>query len=52
MDLKQPLRKGEAVPITLRVQGADGKTETLEVKAEVRDLTAQPAAGGHGSMKH
>jgi copper(I)-binding protein len=52
MDLKQPLRKGEVVPITLRVQGADGKTETLEVKAEVRDLTAQPAAGGHGSMKH
>jgi hypothetical protein len=53
MELKQPLRKGEVVPITLRVQAADGKTETLEVKAEVRDLTAQPASGGQGSMmKH
>jgi copper(I)-binding protein len=52
MELKQPLRKGEVVPITLRVQAADGKTETVEVKAEVRDLTAAPASGGHGSMKH
>jgi copper(I)-binding protein len=51
MDLKKPLARGEVVPITLRVQGADGKTETIEVRAEVRDLTAQPAAG-HGAMKH
>ena len=52
MDLKQPLAKGATVPVTLKVQGADGKTETIEVRAEVRDLTAQPAASGHGSMKH
>ena len=51
MDLKQQLAKGQVVPVTLKVQGADGKTETIEVKAEVRDLTAQPASG-HGSMKH
>jgi periplasmic copper chaperone A len=51
MDLKQPLAKGQTVPVTLKVQGADGKTETIEVRAEVRDLTAQPASG-HGSMKH
>ena len=51
MDLKQPLAKGEAVPITLTVRSADGKTEKIEVRAEVRDLTAQPASG-HGSMKH
>jgi copper(I)-binding protein len=51
MDLKKPLAKGEVVPITLTVQGADGKTETLEVRAEVRELTAQPAAG-HGATKH
>jgi copper(I)-binding protein len=51
MDLRQPLAKGEAVPITLTVRSADGKTEKVEVRAEVRDLTAQPASG-HGSMKH
>lgn len=49
MDLKQPLKKGDSVPIKLKVQGKDGKTQEVEVKAEVRDLTAAPAGGG---MKH
>ena len=40
MDLKKPLAKGEMVPVTLKVQGRDGKTESVEVKAEVRDLAA------------
>ncbi|MCX7176551.1 MAG: copper chaperone PCu(A)C [Proteobacteria bacterium] len=43
MDLKQPLKKGDSVPLTLRVEGKDKKVSTLEVKAEVRDLTAMPA---------
>lgn len=43
MDLKQPLKKGEAVPLTLKVEGTDKKLSTLEVKAEVRELTAPPA---------
>lgn len=48
MNLKAPLRKGESVPIRLRFQGKDGKPQEVEVKAEVRDLTAS----GGGKMKH
>lgn len=40
IDLKKPLAKGDVVPITLKVEGKDKKVETVEVKAEVRDLTA------------
>ncbi len=47
MDLKQPLRKGDVVPITLSVQGRDGKTESIEVRAEVRELTAAAPAPSH-----
>ncbi len=40
IDLNKPLAKGEVVPITLKVEGKDRKVENVEVKAEVRDLTA------------
>ena len=43
MDLKQTLKKGDTVPITLKFQGKDGKPQEVEVKAEVRELGA-PAA--------
>lgn len=43
MDLKQPLKKGDSIPLTLKVEGKDKKATTLEVKAEVRELTAPPA---------
>ena len=49
MDLKQPLKKGDTVPITLKIQGKDGKPQEVEVKAEVRDLAA---SSGGGAMKH
>ena len=45
MDLKAPLKKGDTVPITLKVRTKSGQAQDLEVKAEVRDLTA--GAGGH-----
>lgn len=38
--LKQPLKKGDFVPLTLKVEGRNKAVETIEVKAEVRDLTA------------
>jgi copper(I)-binding protein len=38
MDLKQQLKDGETVPITLVVEGKDKKRETIEVKAPVRQL--------------
>lgn len=53
MDLKQQLKKGDVVPITLKVEGKDKQVHTVEVKAEVRDLAAagKPMDHGHG-MKH
>lgn len=47
MDLKKPLGKGETVPITLKLQGKDGKVSELEVKAEVRPLAAAPMEHHH-----
>ena len=43
MNLKQSLKKGEIVPMTLTVETANKKIEKIEVKAEVRDLTAMPS---------
>jgi periplasmic copper chaperone A len=37
MDLKQTLKAGDVVPVTLVIEGADRKRETLEVKAAVRN---------------
>lgn len=45
INLKQPLKSGETVPLTLQVEGPDRKVERVEVRAEVRDLTAAPPAG-------
>jgi periplasmic copper chaperone A len=47
MDLKQQLKPGETVPLTLTIEGKDGRRETVEVKAAVRPL----ATPGH-EMKH
>lgn len=53
MDLRQQLKKGDVVPLTLQVEGKDGKVEAVEVKAEVRELTAStPAAGEHKHGSH
>ena len=52
MDLRQPLKAGESVPIRLKLQGRDGKPQQVDVRAEVRDLTAGAKGGGHGGMKH
>lgn len=38
MDLKKDLKPGETVPMTLVVEGADKKRETIEVKAPVKPL--------------
>ena len=38
MDLKQPVKNGESVPIRLTIEYPDRKRETVEVKAEVRGL--------------
>ncbi len=47
LDLKQQLKPGETVALTLTVEGKDGKRETVEIKAPVKPL----ATPGH-DMKH
>ncbi len=48
MELKQELKAGDTVPLTLVVEGADGKRETVELKAAVRPLgEAQPSHSKH-----
>ena len=49
MNLKQQVKEGDTVPLTLTFEGKDGKRDTMEVKVPVRALNtaAQPAAG-HG----
>ncbi|RTL25732.1 MAG: copper chaperone PCu(A)C [Rhodocyclaceae bacterium] len=51
IDLKKPLAAGEVVPITLKVEGKDKKVESVEVKAQVRALTAAaPVEHDHKHM--
>jgi copper(I)-binding protein len=57
IDLKQGLKAGDVVPLSLVVEGKDKKRETLEVKAEVRPLGAAggpkgPMMQGGGEHKH
>ena len=47
MDLKQPLKKGETVPISLRFEGKDKTFKTIEIKAQVRELGASPQQHEH-----
>ncbi|MEP6657878.1 MAG: copper chaperone PCu(A)C [Betaproteobacteria bacterium] len=43
MEIAQPLRAGETVPLTLVFEDASGKKSTVDVKATVRPLTATAA---------
>jgi copper(I)-binding protein len=53
LDLKQQVKEGDTVPLTLVFEAKDGKRESLEVKVPVRALnaSAKPAAA-HGDHKH
>lgn len=55
LDLKQQVKVGDTVPLTLVVEGADGKRQSVEVQAAVRPLNAgaaPAAAAGHGDHMH
>ena len=43
-DLKQPLKEGDVVPLTLTFEDKAGKKSTVDVKAAVKSLTAGAAA--------
>ena len=47
MGLKDQLKDGDTVAITLTVEDKDKKRATVEVKAPVKPLSYAPAAGGH-----
>ena len=47
LDLKQPLKTGDTVAVTLVIAGADKKRETVEIKVPVRAL-----ASAMGEHKH
>ena len=47
MDLKAPLKTGDVVPLSLVIEGQDGKRETVVVKAIVRALGADAAVPKH-----
>lgn len=53
MDLKEQMKEGASVPVTLVFEGADKKRETVEVKATVRSLTGTAAKKDpHEGHKH
>lgn len=52
MDLKQPVKAGDTVPLSLVIEGADKKAQTVEVKATVKALGAQPAAKMQDMHEH
>ncbi len=45
IDLKGQVKEGDTVPLTLEVEGKDGKRETIEIAAPVRPL--KTSTGGH-----
>jgi copper(I)-binding protein len=51
MDLKQQLKPGETVPVTLTIEVGGGARETVLVNAPVRPLNAAADGGSH-SHKH
>jgi hypothetical protein len=40
IDLKRPLKKGDSVPLRLKIENKDKTVSIVEVKAEVRDAAA------------
>lgn len=49
MGLKNQVKEGDKVPLTLTIEDAKGAKETLDVQAQVRALNAD-AGGGHDHM--
>ncbi len=53
MDLKGQVKDGDTVPVTLVVEGKDGKRQNIEVKAAARMSAAPAMKHGDGKMhKH
>lgn len=48
MGLKQQVKEGDAVAVTLVIEGADGKRESVEVKAPARAMNSAQGGSSHG----
>jgi hypothetical protein len=47
LGLKQQLKAGDYMPITLKVQGADGQVRDIDIKMRVRELASGGAGPSH-----
>jgi copper(I)-binding protein len=52
MDLKQQMKEGDTVSMTLVVEGKDKKRSNVEIKAPVKPLTAAAPKMDHSQHKH
>ena len=52
MDLKEQMKEGATVPLTLVIEGKDKKRSTIEIKAPVKPLTSSGNMGGMDHSKH
>jgi copper(I)-binding protein len=52
MELKQQLKPGETVPVTLTIESAGGARESVQVQAQVRALNAPAGEAAGGAHKH
>jgi copper(I)-binding protein len=52
LGLKQQLKAGDKLAVTLVVEGKDGKRQNVEVQAEVRALGAPKPGGQDAQHKH
>jgi copper(I)-binding protein len=53
MDLKAQVKDGDTVPVTLVVEGKDGKRQSLEIKVLARkSMPAMNAGNDHSAHKH
>ena len=52
MDLKGQVKDGDTVPVTLVVEGQDGKRQTIEIKAAARNPAAPAMKHGDGHSAH
>ena len=51
LDLKQPLKAGDSVPLKLTIELADKSKKTVEIKAEVKPLTGMQEMEGIKGME-
>jgi copper(I)-binding protein len=52
MELKEQVKEGSTVPLTLVFEDSKGQRQSVDIQAPVRALTAEHHSGGHGGMRH